>query len=589
MKLLFLLLITILFANHICIGQTNSMEYKSLTYKKYRAQTIIKISNHHYLFVFKKAYFGKLELTLKASEEDTIIVKLGEKLTDASTVDTNPPGTIRYLVDKIILSKGTHTYITKIPSFQPPAWAKGKNLDVHLPDSVGNLIPFRYVEIIGYKGDLIPNVQQIAWFYPFNDTASYFNTSSDPLNKIWDLCKHTIKATSFAGVYIDGDRERRPYEGDAYINQLSHYAVDNEYGLARKTIDYLFRKPTWPTEWHYHMHLMLWEDYMYTGKDDYLKLYYDSLKRIVDRAPLNKNGLVVNTSGNDIIDWPQSERDGYQVGKVNNVPNAFHYKALQLMVQIAGVIHKQEDAVLYAEKAEKFREVFNELFWNKGKKLYIDAVDSTHSSVHANFFPIVFGLASQQQIDKIMPFVKTKGMAVSVYGAQYLLDALYMVGEDEYAQQLITADGKRSWINMIKQNGTITWESWNEKVKPNLDWNHAWGAAPGNIIARRLFGIRPLEAGFRKVLIQPQFGLLQNGKIVLPTIQGPIKMEFDNHDKNLVLTLNMVNPAKLILPVLKYKANNFRINNELVKPAIEGSSLSIDIPIGENVISIEKN
>ncbi|MGI6302875.1 MAG: hypothetical protein ACOX52_17715 [Verrucomicrobiota bacterium] len=55
--------------------------------------------------------------------------------------------------------------------------------------------------------------------------------------------------TSFAGIYIDGDRERIPYEGDAYINQLGHYAVDREYAIARRTIEHFMDHPTWPTEW----------------------------------------------------------------------------------------------------------------------------------------------------------------------------------------------------------------------------------------------------------------------------------------------------------------------------------------------------
>ena len=33
-------------------------------------------------------------------------------------------------------------------------------------------------------------------------------------------------------------------------------------------------------------------------------------------------------------------------------------------------------------------------------------------------------------------------------------------------------------------------------------WNHAWGAAPANIIPRYLVGVRPLTAGFSKVLIK---------------------------------------------------------------------------------------
>ena len=102
-------------------------------------------------------------------------------------------------------------------------------------------------------------------FYPFNEHDSHFHCSDTVLNQVWELCKYSIKATSFLGVYVDGDRERIPYEADALINQLSHYGVANDFSMARYTHEYLIRKPTWPTEWILQSILMAWEDYMYTG------------------------------------------------------------------------------------------------------------------------------------------------------------------------------------------------------------------------------------------------------------------------------------------------------------------------------------
>ena len=80
-----------------------------------------------------------------------------------------------------------------------------------------------------------------------------------------DFCKFSMKATSFCGYYVDGDRERIPYEADAFINQLSHYAVDAEYGIARGSMKHLLFNPTWPTEWTLYNIFMAWYDYLYTG------------------------------------------------------------------------------------------------------------------------------------------------------------------------------------------------------------------------------------------------------------------------------------------------------------------------------------
>src|SRR5690606_7105379 len=180
---------------------------------------------------FGKAAFGQLKLTLTSSKMyDTVEVHLGERLDVAGNVDRMPTGTIRYRKFKIPLRQGQHTYQIVI---NPDKRNTGPAA-IRMPEYVGEVLPFRYCEIEGYNDALRPeNVVRTTVYYPFNDYAAEFHSSDSILNQIWDLCKYSIKATSFAGIYVDGDRERIPYEADAYINQLSHYTVDKEFSLAR--------------------------------------------------------------------------------------------------------------------------------------------------------------------------------------------------------------------------------------------------------------------------------------------------------------------------------------------------------------------
>jgi hypothetical protein len=90
-------------------------------------------------------------------------------------------------------------------------------------------------------------------------------------------------------------------------------------------------------------------------------------------------------------------------------------------------------------------------------------------------------------------------MACSVYGAQYLLEALFAAGRDKYAVELMAARTGRSWWHMIESGSTMTWEAWDAQAKNNLTWNHAWGAAPANILSRYVLGVRPVEPGYKKL------------------------------------------------------------------------------------------
>ena len=103
------------------------------------------------------------------------------------------------------------------------------------------VLPFRWVEIEGWPGPLRPEqlVRQAAFAATWDDGAAAFDSSDAVLDRIWELCRYSIKATTFAGVYVDGDRERIPYEADAYLNQLSHYATDRDVQMARDTFDRL--------------------------------------------------------------------------------------------------------------------------------------------------------------------------------------------------------------------------------------------------------------------------------------------------------------------------------------------------------------
>ncbi len=501
---------------------------------------------------FGKAAFGQLRISLFGnSETDTVTIHFGENMKDGR-VSRSPGGTIRYSKYKLALKPGWNTY--KI-ALTPDKRNTGPQA-VLMPAYIGEVTPFRYCELEGYSGTLDKNqlVQEIA-FYPFNESQSYFTSSDTVLNHVWDLCKYSIKATSFLGMYVDGDRERIPYEADAVINQLSHYGVDREYSIGRYTYEYLLHKPTWPTEWIMQSVLMAWNDYLYTGNKESLQQFYTDLKAKALLPLADESGLIstrtgkvtpavlesIHFNGNlrDIVDWPQSgilglgkkepgETDGFVFQDVNTVVNAYHYKALTALQQIAKVLGQTSDEQMFVQKAAKVKQSFNEKLLDKNKGIYVDGIGTDHSSLHANMFPLAFGLVPEKNVDKVNSFVQSRGMACSVYGSQFLLDAIYNGNNSEYGLGLLASTAERSWYNMIRVGSTISLEAWDNKYKPNQDWNHAWGAAPANLIPRKLMGIEPLEPGFRRMIIKPQPASLKHAEIVCPTIRGNVLMSFVN-------------------------------------------------------------
>ncbi|MGE4586005.1 MAG: family 78 glycoside hydrolase catalytic domain [Mangrovibacterium sp.] len=517
---------------------------------------------------FGKDSFGRLRITLNGkSGGDTLAIRLGEAVKDGQ-IDRNPGGTIRYSSYSLVLKGGWNTYVLAI---RPDRRNTGSQA-VRMPAYTGEVTPFRYCELEGYAESLAcGQLIRETVFYPFDETESFFTSSDTVLNQVWDQCKYSIKATSFAGLYVDGDRERIPYEADAYINQLSHYGVAREYSMARRTAEYLVHHATWPTEWILQSVLMAWNDYLYTGNNSLLEAFYTELEAKTLTRLAGESGLISTLTGKvteellesihlrgnlrDIVDWPQSgilglgkqepgETDGFVFQEVNTVVNAYHYRALELMSKIAGVLGKTQDSEDWALRARKVREAFNAQLLDKKRGIYVDGIGTAHVSLHANMFPLAFGLVPEKQKESVLDFIRSRGMACSVYGSQFLLDALYEGGDGQYGLQLLSSVSERSWYNMIRAGSTITMEAWDNRYKPNQDWNHAWGAVPANSIPRKLMGIEPLEPGFAKIRIKPQPGDLCHAKIIYPTVRGDVQVVFDNE------------PGKLFRLCVKIPANS---------------------------------
>ncbi len=508
------------------------------------------------VYDFKKAAFGKLELTLKSTCDDSVLVIIGERLKDGKIEQTPRVSSVVYDEIPLAVKAGTHTYLV-----EPTRNARNTGpMAVPLPEYVGVVTPFRYCEI---RGDVTPvKVERISYHYPIDEDTASFRCSNDTLNAIWDLCHYSLKPCSFAGIWVDGNRERIPYEYDALIAQLCHYGADAEYSIDRRTLEWLLTQPTWPTEWILYAVEIAWNDYLWTGDDRALKANYEVLKAHSMDALRKDNGLISTRKGQseeflasirrgtitDIVDWPHNgiEDDGFVYTDFNAVVNALYYRTLLRLADIAAVTGHEKDAGHFTAEAAKTRDAFHYYFFDPETGIYCDGIDTDHSSLHTNMMALLCDLVEEEDVPAVADFVESRGLNCSIFGAHNLLAALYAAGRGDAALKLMTGDGLRSWYNSLRLGTTITLEAWDDSFKPNQDWNHIAGAAPGNAIPFGLMGITPAEPGFARAVIKPQIGNLEWAEITLPTIRGTIKMKIKDGVMTVTIPANMT--AEIWLP-----------------------------------------
>jgi len=533
---------------------TLSKRNNNISFSRIAPVEVKKIDENSFFIDFGKDAFGTLELHLESAMKQRIEICLGEVLDSNGLLYEPEPGSPessrRFRRTGLQLIPGKHKYQLKLPvphlfdHYQ--TYGYDCTAELSCPPEVGEIMPFRYCEVRRFIGNLEKeNITQLMVHAPFDDDAAIFNCSDERLNKVWNFCKHTIKATSCFGVYIDGDRERLPYAGDALVNQFSHFCLDSNYDIAKDTIEWFCEHGTsWCYEFSMIIPQLAWHYYIHTGDLDFLRKHYEIFKVMTLSDLTREDGLLL--TGNDLvnhpvidkirpregffrdlIDWPVNMRDGYELGKVNTAANSFHASSLQAIAKIAESLGFVEEAKSYHAKFNKLQKRMMELLFNQETGLFIDSEGSKHSSLHACMQPLANGVIDGNNFTDLVKFIKSKGMACSVWASQFLLQALCQAGEAEHALRLMTSEGERSWLGMLDHGATMTMEAWSNELKPAQDWNHPWATCPANIISRHIMGVIPVSPGYRKVSINPQPGGLEFAQITVPTIHGPIHVEFE--------------------------------------------------------------
>jgi len=421
---------------------------------------------------------------------------------------------------------------------------------------------WRYLQIDVTTQDEPLTIDSIgAWFsaYPFVKRAK-IEAAIPQLDALVETGWRTARLCAHE-TYMDAPYwEQLQYVGDTRIQALVSYAMSGDARLARQAVTNIdnSRAIEGITESRYPSGLpqfiptfsLLWvgmvHDYwMYVDDAALVKTVTPHTRTVLDwfTAHLRQDNLLGKMPWWEFADWtgqypggvPPQDADGG-----STLLTLQYIAALRDAAELEEEFGQHETAVRYRTQAAKSSEALRKLNWNPATGLFNDTPQNHQPSKDANIMAVVLDVApvSEQKaiLEKLIaPTATTPKMTEpSYYFRFYLARAMEHAGlGDRYTEEL------KPWYGMLD----LGLSTWAENPEPARSDCHAWSAAPNYDLLRIVAGIKPAEAGFKAVQIEPHLGTLTKLDATMPTPQGDLSVSYAvSSDK---LTAKILLPEKM--------------------------------------------
>ena len=478
-------------------------------------------------------------------EEITVDIPYNAQVTTYLKVIAPAGEKIRITTENTPLGAVSTTYITKEgeQEFEALGWINGEHITYKIPKGV-TVVSLQYRET-GYDSEFAGN----------------FTCDDEFMNSLWQKSLRTLYVTMRDNFMDCPDRERAQWWGDITSEMyMTMYALDsNSYLLYQKgaqamiahTDDSKVLQTVVPIcEDFFELPVQQLAGvvgflgyYQYTGDKALIEKVYTPVLDYLKLWEMGENNLVVHRQGS--WDWPDWGKNADMVA----IENAWYYYALSSVEEMAKIIGKSDDTSFLGERRAIIEKGYKALWTENGYK----SEDVKNPDDRANALAVLSGLATKEQYATIKNVITTTQNS-SPYMEYYVLESLCKMGEYEAAYERI----KDRYADMVSADYSTLWENW------DMYWgtkNHAWSGGPLVIMSKYFAGITPLETGYEKVKIDPQYDLNDNMTCTVPSVKGLITLDYQKNSDNYIVNLTLPQDMNAILYVPKGAVVNCEAGN----------------------------
>jgi hypothetical protein len=265
---------------------------------------------------------------------------------------------------------------------------------------------------------------------------------------------------------------------------------------------------------------------LYFGNRDHLKREWPRIRETLDilAGRCDHNGFLDPGKSWLFIDWVDQEKW--------TTLQVLWWWALESGARLARRMGDAEAVENWTNKSRILKMKLEKAAWSVKEGIWLGNPQlPDRISRHANFLAVVSGLTPLDQPSAIKNLLKddTVNPVGTPYMAGFEKMAIARLGD----AGLMLDQIKTYWGGMLAKGATSFWEAYEPGQKGEdcyAFYNrpyakslcHAWSAGPAAVLPSEIFGLRPLEDGWKKFSVNPHPGYLNWASTAVPTLFGNI-------------------------------------------------------------------
>ncbi|MFN3404292.1 MAG: alpha-L-rhamnosidase C-terminal domain-containing protein [Cytophagaceae bacterium] len=440
---------------------------------------------------------------------------------------------------------------------------------------------FRYIELVlETKSEelIIDDFYGIFSAYPYQLKSSFKTSGNNELDKILEVGWRTFRLCS-QETFVDCPYyEQVQYIGDTRIESLISLYNTSDDRLVRNAIQMFDNSRIsegitwcrWPANdpqfippFSLRWIEMIHDYHMLRDDSAFVSSMLPGIRSVLSffEKRQNQHLILENVPYWNFMDWV----NGWQYG----MAPADHLKrsatmdmqlltAYKVAAELEQSLGDNSVGEKYIKSAQQLSQQVKNYYWDKEKKYFSDTPDKKSFSQHANALAVLAGIIDGEEATLLMKRTLTDSTLYqcSLYFRYYLNQAAVKAGlGDQYPELL------GEWKAQLSRGMT----TWAESPEPTRSECHAWGSSPNIEVYRTILGIKSGAPGFRKVIIQPHIGKLNNVEGSIPHPAGEIKVKYTLDKKGSLNAIIELPPGTSGTFIWKGKTTELKQGNQILK------------------------